>query len=70
MKELGHISPVNKTTKDTDTIEFMILDEIVNILKGNTIATTGHKIDYHRVRIAAGGDLINYSFELATCICG
>ena len=72
-KGLGRLVQGYNDTKGADTVKFMNLDEIANIPKGKIVTyariVVDHrpqKTDPNRVRITAGGNLINYPFELTT----
>ena len=72
-KELGRLAQGYKDTKGTNTVEFMDHDEIAKIPKGKVVTYARIVVDYrpqksdpNRVRITAGGNLINYPHELTT----
>ena len=71
--ELGRLSQGYDGTQGTNTIYFMTLDEISTIPKDRVVTYARVVVDYrpqkedpNRVRITAGGNLINYPFELTT----
>ena len=71
--ELGRIAQGYKDTLGTNTVKFMNLDEIANIPSDPTVTYARIVVDYrpqktdpNRVRITAGGNLINYPYELTT----
>ena len=71
--ELGRIAQGYKDTKGTNTVKFMNLEEIANIPEDRTVTYARIVVDYrpqkedpNRVRITAGGNLINYPYELTT----
>ena len=71
--ELGRLSQGYDTTKGTNTIRFMKHDAIRNIPKDRTVTYARIVVDYrpqkadpNRVRITAGGNLIEYPDELTT----
>ena len=72
--ELGRIAQGYKDTEGTNTVKFMNLDEIANIPADRTVTYARIVVDYYRpqkadpnrVRITAGGNLINYPYELTT----
>ena len=71
--ELGQLAQGYGSTKITDTIHFMALDEIPNIPADRTVAYARIVVDYgaqkqdpNRVRITVGGNLINYPGKLTT----
>ena len=71
--ELGRLAQGFESTKGTNTCVFMTHDKIDNIPANQTV-TYAHffviyrpqKADPNRVRITAGGNLINYPEELTT----
>ena len=72
-KELGRLAQGFGDTKGTDTIRFLTRDEIKCIPADHTITYARIVVDYrpqkedpNRVRITAGGNLINYIYELTT----
>ena len=72
-KELGRLAQDWGTMKGTNTIEFMSLDKIARIPKGKVVTYARivvnfrpQKEDPNRVRITAGGNLIDYPHELTT----
>ena len=72
-KELGRLAQGYKVTKGTNTVEFINLEEIQKIPKGKIVTYARIVVDYcpqqeppNRVRVTAGGNLINYPFELIT----
>ncbi len=69
--ELGRLAQGYKDTKGTNTVKFMTLEEIAKISKDWTVTYTRIVPDYrpqkkdpNRVHITAGGNLIDYPFEL------
>jgi len=71
--ELGRIAQGYKDTKGTNTVKFMNLEEIANIPEDCTVTHARIAVDHrpqkedpNRVRITAGGNLINYPYELTT----
>ncbi len=71
--ELGRLVQGYKDTKSTNTIKFMTLEEIKHIPKDQVVIYARIVPDYrpqkkdpNHVRITAGGNLINYPFELTT----
>ena len=72
-KELGRLAQGYKETKGTETIFFMSKEEIKQIPRDRTVTYARIVVDYrpqkddpNRVRITAGGNLINYPGELTT----
>ena len=72
-KELGRLAQGFGTTKGTDTVFFMTIDEIKRIPKDRTVTYARIVVDYrpqkedpNRVRITVGGNLIDYPGELTT----
>ena len=72
-KELGRLAQGWKITKGTNTVEFMTHDEIARIPKGKVVTYARIVVDFrpqkedpNRVRITAGGNLIEYPHELTT----
>ena len=72
-KELGRLAQGFGDTDGTDTIRFLSLDEIKCIPADRTITYARIVVDYrpqkedpNRVRITAGGNLIDYPYELTT----
>ncbi len=72
-KELGRLAQGFDTTKGTDTVFFMTIDEIKRIPKDRTVTYARIVVDYrpqkedpNRVRITVGGNLIDYPGELTT----
>ena len=72
-KELGRLAQGYDGTKGTDTVFFMTKDEIKQIPKDRTVTYARIVVDYrpqkddpNRVRITAGGNLIDYPGELTT----
>ena len=72
-KELGRLAQGYGDTKGTNTVEFMDHEEIKAIPKGKVVTYARIVVDYreqkedpNRVRITAGGNLINYPGELTT----
>ena len=72
-KELGRLAQGLGDTKGTDTIRFLTKDEIKCIPADRTITYARIVVDYrpqkedpNRVRITAGGNLIDYPYELTT----
>ena len=73
-KELGRLAQGWGPTKGTNTIEFMSHEEIARIPKGKVVTYARIVVDFqpqkedpNRVRITAGGNLIDYPHELTTC---
>ena len=71
--ELGRLANGYEDTKGTNTFKFMSLDEIHNIPGDRTVTYARIVVDYrpqkkdpNRVRITAGGNLIDYPGELTT----
>ena len=71
--ELGRLAQGYGTTKGTDTIHFMTLEEIQRIPGDRTVTYARIVVDYrpqkndpNRVRITVGGNLITYPGELTT----
>ena len=71
--ELGRISPGFSNQKGTDTIQWMMHENIGTIPKDRTFKYARIIVDYieknkdpNRVRITAGGNLIYYLYELTT----
>ena len=72
-KELGRLAQGFGDTEGTDTIRFLTHDEIRCIPADRTITYARIVVDYrpqkddpNRVRITAGGNLIDYPYELTT----
>jgi hypothetical protein len=72
-KELGRLAQGFDGTEGTSTFFFMKKDEIKTIPKDRTVSYARIVVDYrpqkadpNRVRITAGGNLINYPGELTT----
>ena len=72
-KELGQLAQWYGDTEGTDTIRFLTHEEIYNIPPDRTVTYARIVVDYraqksdpNRVRITAGGNLIDYPFELTT----
>ena len=72
-KELGRIAQGWGDTKGTDTVRFMTHDEIAKIPKDRVVTYTRIVCDYrpqkedpNRVRLAAGGNLIDYPEDCKT----
>ena len=72
-KELGRLAQGYGDTKGTSTVQFMSHEEIAKIPKGKVVTYARIVVDFrpqksdpNRVRIAAGGNLINYPDELTT----
>jgi hypothetical protein len=72
-KELGRLAQGFDGTEGTSTFFFMTKDEIKTIPKDRTVSYAQIVVDYrpqkadpNRVRITAGGNLINYPGELTT----
>ena len=70
-RELGHLAQGYEHKKGTSTITFMKKEDINKILKDRTVTYTCIVVDYHPqkkdlncVRITAGGNLIQYPYEL------
>ena len=71
--ELGRLAQGYGNTKGTDTIHYMALNEIPNILADRTVTYARIVVDYqaqkqdpNHVHITVGGDLIDYPGELMT----
>jgi hypothetical protein len=71
--ELGRLSQGYKIEQGTDTIRWMEIDDVKNIPKNRTVTYARIVVDYraqksdpNKVRITAGGNLIDYPFELTT----
>ena len=71
--ELGRLSQGFGDEKGTDIITWMTTNQIRTIPKDRTVTYTRIFVDYreqkkdpNRVRITAGGDLIDYPYELTT----
>ena len=71
--KLGRLSQGFGEEKCTDTIKWMTHDQIKTILKDRTVVYTLIIVDYreqkkdpNRLRITAGGNLIEYPYELTT----
>ena len=72
-KELGRLAQGYETTKGTNTIRFLDRDKVKQIPKDRTVTYARIVVDYrpqktdpNRVRVTAGGNLIQYPFELTT----
>ena len=72
-KELGRLAQGWKDTKGTNTIEFMSHEEIAKIPKGKIVTYARIVVDFrpqkedpNRVRVTAGGNLIDYPHKLTT----
>ena len=72
-KEIGCLAQGYKDTKGTSTITFMKKDDIRNIPKDRTITYACIVVDYQPqkndpncIQITAGGNLIDYPYELTT----
>ena len=72
-KELGRLAQGYNDTKGTNMVNFMTHEQIRNIPKDRTVTYAIIVIDYrpqkkdpNRVRITAGGNLIDYPYELTT----
>ena len=72
-KELGRLAQGYEKTEGTSTVTFMRKEDIANIPKDRTVTYARIVVDYrpqkkdpNRVRITAGGNLIQYPYELTT----
>ena len=73
--ELGYLAQGYANTKGTDTINFMSLDEISNILADRTVTYARIVVDCreqeeedpNRIHIMVEKNLIEYPYELTTC---
>ena len=72
-KELGRLAQGYEDTVGTSTVTFMKREDIQHIPKDRTITYARIVVDYrpqkkdpNRVRITAGGNLIDYPYELTT----
>ena len=72
--ELGRLANGYEDTEGTNTFKFMSHEEISNIPGDRTVTYARIVVDYraqkkdpNRVRITAGGNLIDYPGELTTC---
>ena len=72
-KEFGRLAQGWKDTKGTNTIEFMSHEEIAKIPKGKIVTYARIVVDFrpqkedpNRVRVTAGGNLIDYPHKLTT----
>ncbi|KAL7524496.1 hypothetical protein ACHAXR_001939, partial [Thalassiosira sp. AJA248-18] len=72
-KELGRLAQGFEDTEGTDTVRFLTHEEIRDIPPDRTVTYARIVVDYrpqksdpNRVRITAGGNLIDYPYELTT----
>ena len=72
-EELRRLAQRHKERKGPNTVEFMDSEEITQIPKGKIVTYARIVVDYrpqkkdkYRVRITAGGNLINYPHEFIT----
>ena len=72
-KELGRLAQGYNNTEGTNTVNFMTHEQIRNIPNNRTVTYARIVIDYrsqkkdpNRVQITAGGNLIEYPYELTT----
>ena len=72
-KELGRLAQGYNNTEGTNTVNFMTHKQIRNIPNDRTVTYARIVIDYqpqknnpNQVRITAGGNLIEYPYELTT----
>ena len=71
--KLGRLTQGFGNTQGTNTCEFMSINKIRNIPKDQTVTYAQTVVDYrsqkddpNRVRITAGGNLIEYPYKLTT----